>query len=223
MKGESWDDSLVKVAESLKDTVGGLHPLVQAFQILIQNYDPSRGIKVANTELPLGDQFKKRAWEAGLTISPGIAKTLLKKLPRILSDGKKPFGREYTVEEELMSYMGIRTYGYEWEGALRGQMQNFERRVREAKRIVPSSDVKELRAQGKMEEADALEKKENDRVQAIANEYAELYVGALKHVPGLTKRQLNEWQSNIYGTVGGTRLATELRQAATAAAEAAGY
>ena len=122
-----------------------------------------------------------------------------------------------------MSYMGIRTYGYEWEGALRGQMQNFERRVREAKRIVPASDVKELRAQGKMEEADALEKKENDRVQAIANEYAELYVGALKHVPGLTKRQLNEWQSNIYGTVGGTRLARELRDAATAAADAAGY
>jgi hypothetical protein len=222
-KGESYVDTLIKVSEAIKETVGGLHPLVQALQILIQNYDPSRGIKVANTELPLRDQMLKRAEEAGLSVAPGIVKTLVRKLPRMLSDGKKSFGREYSVEEELMSYVGVRTYGYEWEGALRGQMQNFERRVREAKRIVPTSTIKQLRAEGKVEEADALQKTENDRIKAIANEYANLYVGALRYVPGLTRKQLNEWQKNIYDTVGGSAIAAELKEAAAQAADAQGF
>jgi hypothetical protein len=223
MKGESFGDAITKMADSLKDTVGGLHPLVQALQILIQNYDPTRGIKVANTELPMRDQMIKRATESGLAIAPGIVKTLARKLPRIISDGKKPFGREYSVEEELMSYIGIRTYGYEWEGALRGQMQNFERRVREAKRIVPKRDLDELIAAGKPEEAKALQDKEDARIQAISKEYSDLYVGALKYVPGLTRKQLDKWQRNITDTVGGARLSKDLTDPAAKAAKSAGY
>ena len=223
MRGESLSDSIKNSLIALQRTVGGRHPLLQAFQILLDNYDPARGVKVANEELPAWDQAKARALAAGYVVAPGIAKTLGVKLPRILSDGKKPFGREYTVQEELYSYMGVRTYGYEWEGALRGQMQNFERRLREAKRIVPKRDIDELIAAGKPEEAKALQDKEDARIQAIAKEYSDLYVGALKHVPGLTRKQLDSWQKNITATVGGGRLSRDLTTPAAQAANAAGY
>lgn len=223
MRGESFWDSIENITSSIQQTIGGLHPMAQALSILLFNYDPSRSRNVANTELPTSEQLAKRVAESYWTVAPRIDKLLRKKLPTILSDEKKSFGREYSVDEELLSFIGVRTTGYEWEGALRGQMQNFERRLREAKRIVPKRDIDELIAADKPEEAKALQDKEDARVQAIAKEYSDLYVGALKHVPGLTRKQLDKWQKNITDTVGGARLSSDLTTPAAQAAKAAGY
>ena len=112
--------------------------------------------------------------------------------------------------------VGVRNAGYNWEGAIRGKMQDFNFKYQEINREVSDRAIQALRTKGdpvSVAEAERLELQEENLLKKVEDEYA-IFFRDMLNLGKVTEKQLDSYHRNLFPTTtkkrGGGRMAAPL-------------
>jgi hypothetical protein len=219
-KGKPWNEALEDSAKSAVSQFAGNAPFAQSVAEAVLNYDADAGRKIVGEYKPLSTRvYDKLTHVYKNAFQSGIDRLIREKAPKILDGSEGGHGRQYSVEEEIWSMVGVRNYGYNWEGAIRGKMQDYNFKYQEVKRAVSDRAIQALKTKGdaaSLEEARRLEAEEKQFLKKIEDEYALFFSDMLK-LGKVTEKQLDSYQRDLFPTQtkkkGGTRMPEPLVKA----------
>ncbi len=216
-QGKPWNDALEDSLKSAVSLFAGNAPFAQAVAEAVLNYDADLGRKIVGEYHPAST----RIWEKLTHIyknafQDGISRLIFNQAPKILDGSEGGHGRQYSVEEEIMSMLGVRNYGYNWEGAIRGKMQDFNFKYQEINREVSDRTIQALRTKGdpvSLAEAERLELQEKNLLKKVEDEYA-IFFRDMLNLGKVTEKQLDSYHRNLFPSAtkkrGGGRMAAPL-------------
>lgn len=219
-KGKPWNEALEDSAKSAVSQFAGNAPFAQSVAEAVLNYDADAGRKIVGEYKPLSTRvYDKLTHVYKNAFQSGIDRLIREKAPKILDGSEGGHGRQYSVEEEIWSMVGVRNYGYNWEGAIRGKMQDYNFKYQEVNRSVSDRAIQALKTKGdaaSLEEARRLEAEEAQFLKKIEDEYALFFSDMLK-LGKVTEKQLDSYQRDLFPTQtkkkGGTRMPEPLVKA----------
>jgi len=219
-KGKPWNEALEDSAKSAVSQFAGNAPFAQSVAEAVLNYDADAGRKIVGEYKPLSTRvYDKLTHVYKNAFQSGIDRLIREKAPKILDGSEGGHGRQYSVEEEIWSMVGVRNYGYNWEGAIRGKMQDYNFKYQEVNRSVSDRAIQALKTKGdaaSLEEARRLEAEEEQFLKKIEDEYALFFSDMLK-LGKVTEKQLDSYQRDLFpnqtNKKGGTRMPEPLVKA----------